>query len=155
MSDQDISQGLQFRYIGTPAEAGEFGFLGLFYENRGAAEAAVQSLQDYFTKSTGKTSRVSATTDEAGRIAITVDYEWEDPQGRNQYTAHISGVDGAQFAKILDTMRRFSAYGILVGWETEAGPQVWPPSDLAIFRTEMEIDGKHLKATGTAPPPRI
>lgn len=147
---------VQFRHVGVDQGGRAFSFIGFFYENRAAAETAVLALQEYATASGPKTSRLAAISTPHS-VLLTFTCRWTDAGGKErEFDVAISGVELREFEKVLASIRLFVCYGILVGWEDDKGvPQVYPPAEFALFRSELELDGDTIRATGTLPPPNI
>ena len=158
MKDSDSKFAVQFRYIGCPTEAGEFGCIGLFYKKQSSANAAVENLQSYFKASPAKKiSNVKAMTAKSGTISLVIDYSWggTDDDSGNKFTAEIDGIDPGDFEKVVKTLRVFTAFGILIGYESKDGPQIIPPAELSIFRAGLYFDGEAISATGHNSPPKL
>jgi len=158
MIDSNSELFVQFRYIGVPSNVGEFGCIGLFYENHNAADAIVRNLQTYFMASpVHKHSNVAATTDKSGLISLSVEYSWQgehDDRDHN-FLAELNGIDPNEFMKIVKTLETFTAYGVLIGYESHDGPQIISPKELSIFRANLHLDGEDITATGNNPPPEL
>lgn len=158
MTDSNSGFSVQFRYIGCPTEVGEFGCIGLFYENKSSAYMAVSNLQSYFKASPAqKVSTIKAMTAKSGDISLVVEYSWrgENDDSDHGFLAEIDGIVPGDFSKIIETLGIFSAFGILIGYESPDGPQIIPPGELSIFRAGLYFDGNTISATGINPPPKL